>query len=76
LFGGKGMYGHFVHEAVVKAKETKSGATVHFVEEEYDTGGIIVQQEVEVFGDDLPEDVAKRVLKVYYLLSMKYILKQ
>jgi phosphoribosylglycinamide formyltransferase-1 len=74
-FGGKGMYGHFVHEAVVKAKETKSGATVHLVEEEYDTGGIIVQQEVEVFGDDLPEDVAKRVLFVEHEIYPKAIKK-
>jgi formyltetrahydrofolate-dependent phosphoribosylglycinamide formyltransferase len=74
-FGGKGMYGHFIHEAVVKAKETKSGATVHFVDEEYDTGEIIVQQEVKVFGDDLPEDVAKRVLSIEHEIYPKAIKK-
>jgi phosphoribosylglycinamide formyltransferase-1 len=63
-FGGKGMYGHHVHEAVVKAGEKKSGATVHFVEGEYDTGGIIIQWEVEIFKSDTPQDVAKKVLAV------------
>ncbi|MDR3256797.1 MAG: phosphoribosylglycinamide formyltransferase [Endomicrobium sp.] len=63
-FGGKGMYGHYVHEAVVRSRETKSGATVHFIDENYDTGKIITQQEVEVLKDDTPQDVAKRVLIV------------
>ena len=47
-FGGKGMYGRKVHEAVIAAKETKSGVTVHFVEEEYDTGEIILQKELPI----------------------------
>jgi phosphoribosylglycinamide formyltransferase-1 len=63
-FGGKGMYGHYVHEAVVKAKEIESGATVHFVEKEYDTGEIIAQQKVKIVNNDSPEDVAKKVLAV------------
>lgn len=41
-FGGKGMYGHYVHEAIIKAKETKSGCTVHFVSEKIDGGKIIL----------------------------------
>jgi phosphoribosylglycinamide formyltransferase-1 len=72
-FGGKGMYGHYVHEAVVKAREIKSGATVHFVEEKYDAGEIIIQQEVEVFENDSPEDVAKRVLDVEHQIYPKAI---
>jgi len=63
-FGGKGMYGRRVHEAVVKSRETKSGATVHLVDENYDTGKIIMQREVKIFSCDAPEDVAKRVLAV------------
>ncbi|MCA6070161.1 MAG: phosphoribosylglycinamide formyltransferase [Endomicrobium sp.] len=74
-FGGKGMYGHRVHEAVVKAKESKSGATVHFVEEEYDTGEVIVQQEVEVLKADTSQDVAKKVLAVEHLVYPKAIKK-
>ncbi|MDR1474406.1 MAG: phosphoribosylglycinamide formyltransferase [Endomicrobium sp.] len=78
-FGGKGMYGHFVHEAVVKAGETKSGATVHFANEEYDSGKIIMQEEIKVFKTDTPEDVAKRVLKVehqIYPQAIKKIIKE
>ncbi|MCA6072758.1 MAG: phosphoribosylglycinamide formyltransferase [Endomicrobium sp.] len=74
-FGGKGMYGHRVHEAVVKAKEPKSGATVHFVEEEYDTGEVIIQQEVEVSEADTSQDVAKKVLAVEHQVYPKAIKK-
>jgi phosphoribosylglycinamide formyltransferase-1 len=74
-FGGKEMYGHRVHEAVVKAKESKSGATVHFVEEEYDTGEIIIQQEVEILEADTSRDVAKKVLAVEHLVYPKAIKK-
>ena len=59
--GGKGMYGHFVHEAVVAAKETQSGITIHFVNEHYDEGNIISQITCEVSETDLPDDVAKKV---------------
>ena len=69
------MYGHHVHEAVVKSGETKSGATVHFVEEEYDTGEIIVQREVEVFESDTSQDVAKRVLAVEHRIYPEAIKK-
>ena len=74
-FGGKGMYGRHVHEAVVKSGETKSGATVHFVEEEYDTGKIIVQREVEVFESDTPQDISKRVLAVEHRIYPEAIKK-
>ena len=74
-FGGKGMYGHFVHEAVVKAKEKKSGATVHFADENYDTGSIIIQKEVPVYETDSAEDVAKRVLVVEHEIFPKAIKK-
>ena len=74
-FGGKGMYGHFVHEAVVKAKEKKSGATVHFADENYDTGGIVIQKEVPVYETDSADDVAKRVLVVEHEIFPKAIKK-
>lgn len=74
-FGGKGMYGHFVHEAVVKTKETKSGPTVHYVDENYDTGSIILQKEVPVYENDTPEDVAKRVLVQEHIVFPEAIKK-
>ncbi len=63
-FGGKGMYGHYVHEAVLAAGEKKSGATVHFIDGEYDKGQIILQREVPVLPGDTPDALAARVLKV------------
>ena len=60
-YGGKGMYGHFVHEAVVAAHETESGITIHFVNEHYDEGAIIFQASCAVVSGDTPEDVAKKV---------------
>lgn len=59
-FGGKGMYGHFVHEAVVAQKEKESGITIHFVNEHYDEGNIIFQSSFEVLPTDTPEDVARK----------------
>jgi phosphoribosylglycinamide formyltransferase 1 len=62
-FGGKGMYGHHVHEAVLKHGCKISGCTVHFVDNEYDSGPIIVQKCVPVFDTDGPDDLADRVFK-------------
>lgn len=59
--GGKGMYGHFVHEAVVSAKELESGITIHYVNEHYDEGNIIFQVTCEVLETDSADDVAKKV---------------
>ncbi|MGH7598116.1 MAG: phosphoribosylglycinamide formyltransferase [bacterium] len=63
-FGGKGMYGHRVHEAVLAYGCKVSGATVHFVDEEYDSGVPILQRCVTVLDDDTPETLAARVLEV------------
>lgn len=63
-FGGQGMYGMHVHEAVLAAGETESGATVHLVTEEYDTGDILAQTKVPVLPGDTPQTLADRVLKV------------
>lgn len=59
-FGGKGMYGHFVHEAVVAAREKESGITIHYVNEHYDEGATIFQSSFEVLPTDTAEDVAKK----------------
>ena len=64
LFGGEGMYGHRVHEAVIANGEKKSGATVHLVDEEYDRGPIILQKTVTVTPDDTPDTLAAKVLKI------------
>jgi len=67
-FGGEGMYGHHVHEAVIKAQEKESGATVHFVTEGVDAGPIIVQGHVKVFPNDTPQTLAEKVLKVEHMI--------
>jgi phosphoribosylglycinamide formyltransferase-1 len=61
-FGGEGMYGIHVHTAVLEAGETESGATVHFVNEDYDKGKILLQKTVPVLPGDTPESLAARVL--------------
>ena len=60
-YGGKGMYGHFVHEAVISSKETKSGITIHYVNEHYDEGDYIFQSECEVTSNDTPETLADKI---------------
>jgi phosphoribosylglycinamide formyltransferase-1 len=67
-FGGQGMYGHHVHEAVIAAHERESGATVHVVDEEYDRGPIVLQRTVAVSSDDTPETLAAKVLAVEHAL--------
>jgi len=62
-FGGKGMYGHHVHEAVLAAGKTFSGCTVHFCDNEYDHGPTILQRRVPVFSDDTPDSLAARVFE-------------
>lgn len=61
-FGGKGMYGMKVHEAVIRNKEKESGCTVHYVTDTIDGGDIIMQNKVNVLEDDTPEILQKRVL--------------
>jgi phosphoribosylglycinamide formyltransferase-1 len=63
-FGGMGMYGHNVHEAVLAAGCKVSGSTVHFVEAGVDEGPIVLQRAVDVLEDDTPETLAARVLVV------------
>ncbi|MFK7832420.1 MAG: phosphoribosylglycinamide formyltransferase [Winogradskyella sp.] len=67
-YGGKGMYGIHVHEAVVKNKETETGITIHYVNENYDEGAIIFQTTCEVLSTDSAEDVARKI----HLLEMEH----
>ncbi len=62
LFGGKGMFGENVHRAVIESGMKITGCTVHFVDEQYDTGPIILQTAVPVEDGDTPESLAARVL--------------
>lgn len=74
-FGGPGMYGRRVHEAVLASGATISGATVHYVDEQYDRGPIIAQWPVPVRGDDTPETLAARVLEVEHQLLPLVVLE-
>jgi formyltetrahydrofolate-dependent phosphoribosylglycinamide formyltransferase len=60
-FGGKGMYGSFVHKAVIEAKEPSSGITIHYVDEHYDHGDVIFQKECPVLPTDTPESLAEKI---------------
>jgi len=60
-YGGKGMYGQFVHEAVIAAKDKESGITIHYVDEIYDHGNIIFQAKCAVTENDTPESLAEKI---------------
>jgi phosphoribosylglycinamide formyltransferase 1 len=72
-YGGKGMYGHFVHEAVIRNKEKETGVTIHIVDEIYDHGQVLAVQKVPVFPEDMPDELASRVLKVEHALYPKIL---
>lgn len=65
-YGGKGMYGMHVHEAVVKAGEKESGITIHYINERYDEGAVIFQASCPVSPSDSPEEVARKVHALEY----------
>lgn len=67
-FGGKNMYGNFVHEAVIKSGEKESGITIHYVDEIYDHGKIIFQAKCRVDKDDTPQSLAEKI----HVLEHKY----
>ncbi len=60
-YGGKGMYGHFVHEAVIAAGEKESGISIHYVDEHYDHGQIVLQAKCAISPTDTPESLARKV---------------
>ncbi|HEX2897191.1 MAG TPA: phosphoribosylglycinamide formyltransferase [candidate division Zixibacteria bacterium] len=62
-YGGKGMYGIHVHEAVIAAHDKESGVTIHLVDEKYDHGRILIQIRVPVYDDDTPGLLQQRILK-------------
>lgn len=72
-FGGPGMYGERVHRAVLMAGARVSGATVHYVDEEYDRGTILAQWPVPVLADDSVQSLAARVLKVEHVLYPRVV---
>ncbi|MDY0084929.1 MAG: phosphoribosylglycinamide formyltransferase [Bacteroidales bacterium] len=65
-YGGKGMYGEKVHQAVIQNGEKQSGITIHFVNEHYDAGAIIFQQQLELQADETPESLARRIHELEY----------
>lgn len=67
-YGGKGFYGHHVHEAVVAAKEPFSGITIHYVNEKYDSGEIIFQAQVALDKDETPDTLAAKI----HVLEQQY----
>jgi phosphoribosylglycinamide formyltransferase-1 len=72
-YGGKGMYGHHVHEAVLASGDTESGPTVHLVDEKYDSGAILEQIKMPIREDDTPESLAARVLEQEHKLYPKVL---
>jgi len=60
-YGGKGMYGEFVHQAVINAHETESGITIHYVNEKYDQGQIIFQAKCSINENDTPSTLAQKI---------------
>lgn len=74
-YGGKGMYGIHVHEAVIKNKEKESGCTVHYVTDTIDGGDIIMQARVEVKEDDTAETLQKRILVEEHKILPQTVIK-
>jgi formyltetrahydrofolate-dependent phosphoribosylglycinamide formyltransferase len=72
-FGGPGMFGHRVHEAVIRRGMRLTGPTVHFVDERYDEGPIIAQWPVAVLATDTPDKLAQRVLAVEHVLYPRVV---
>lgn len=73
-FGGQGMYGRRVHEAVLASGARESGATVHLVDEHYDRGAVLAQSRVPVLAHDTPDMLAERVLEVEHRLLPAVVL--
>jgi phosphoribosylglycinamide formyltransferase-1 len=71
FFGGKGMYGKHVHQAVWESGMLVSGATVHLVDSEYDKGHIIAQESVQLTSEDTPESISSKVLEIEHRIFPK-----
>lgn len=78
-YGGKGMYGHHVHEAVITDKKTESGITIHYVNEHYDEGNIIAQARCAVNTNDTPGTLAHKIHKLehyFFPRTIEFLLNQ
>lgn len=74
-YGGKGMFGMHVHNSVIENKETKSGITIHYVNEKYDDGAIIFQKEIDVQKIETPLTLSKKILEKEHLFFPRIIQK-
>lgn len=77
-YGGKGMYGQYVHESILNAGETESGITIHYVDEHYDNGNIIFQTACPVLEKDTPQTLAHRIHQLehfHYPMVIETVLK-
>ena len=72
-YGGKGFYGIKVHEYVSKNRDTHTGATVHFVDYNYDTGPILLQKAIDIKEGENPSSISKKVLEVEHEIYVKAI---
>jgi len=72
-YGGKGMYGRFVHEAVLKNKENESGCTVHLVDEVFDHGRILAQTKVTISSDETPATLAEKIHAKEHILYVQVL---
>lgn len=67
-FGGKGMYGQKIHEAVLAAGESHSGASIHLLDGDYDTGPVIAQQSIQIAPEETVQSLEHRILKIEHML--------
>lgn len=77
-YGGKGMYGHFVHQAVKANGDLETGCTIHLVNDKYDDGEILAQKKVSLTSNDTAEDIAEKVKNIepqFYIDTIRKILK-
>jgi phosphoribosylglycinamide formyltransferase-1 len=74
-FGGSGMYGRFVHEAVIKAKEKESGCTIHYVNENYDEGEYILQKSISLLQDEKVETLEEKIKELEKAAVVEAFLK-
>lgn len=78
-WGGQGMWGHHVHNAVIEAGELQSGITIHLVDEEYDHGATLLQARCPVLSDDVADTLAERIHKLehfYYPRAIQFLLQE
>ena len=72
-YGGKGFFGINVHKSVIKSKDKISGATIHFVDDKYDEGPIVLQKKIDVLKNDSAESLSKKILQIEYDLFLKAV---